>query len=154
MLGVAEADLQLERGFVRMKGARGMPQNLSPSLWTRTIGVPGLHDGAWSRRARPGCAELTADGGPRVRIHLPPAASLRTISSAVGRIGPLPLQAHPQEWEPALADRGLNRRLSILASESDLPGAGRSRRRRALRKVAEQRRERLSNKGGTGSESL
>jgi hypothetical protein len=51
-----------------------------------------------------------------------------------------PLQTHPQEWGPALADRGLNRRLSILASESDLPGAGRSRRRRALRKLAEQRR--------------
>jgi len=50
-------------------------QNRSPSLSTRTIGVPGLHDGAWSRRARPGCTELTADGGPRVRIHLPPAAS-------------------------------------------------------------------------------
>src|ERR1700732_1821327 len=24
----------------------------------------------------PGCSELTVDGGPRVRIHLPPAASL------------------------------------------------------------------------------
>ena len=52
-------------------------QNRSPSLSTRTIGVPGLHDGAWSRRARPGCTELTADGGPMVRIHLPPAASRR-----------------------------------------------------------------------------
>src|SRR6202030_3475006 len=50
-------------------------QNRSPSLSTRTIGVPGLHDGAWSRRARPGCTELTAYGVPMVRIHLPPAAS-------------------------------------------------------------------------------
>src|ERR1700722_2794994 len=45
--------------------ARQACANRSPSLSTRTIGVPGLHDGAWSRRARPGCTELTADGGPR-----------------------------------------------------------------------------------------
>jgi hypothetical protein len=74
MLGVAEADLQLEGGSVRVKGAPACA-NRSPSLSTRTIGVPGFADDAWSRRARPGCTELTADGGPRVRIHLSPAKS-------------------------------------------------------------------------------
>jgi hypothetical protein len=47
----------------------------SPSLLTRTIGVPGVHDGAGSRRVRPGCTELAVDGGPRVRIQLPSAPS-------------------------------------------------------------------------------
>jgi hypothetical protein len=42
---------------------------------TRTIGVPGFRDGAGSRRALPGCTELAVDGGPRVRIRLPPARS-------------------------------------------------------------------------------
>ena len=33
MLGVAEADLQLEGGFVRVKGAPGMRKSLA-ELWT------------------------------------------------------------------------------------------------------------------------
>ena len=84
MLGVAEADLQLEAALSVRKAPQAYA-NRSPSLSTRTIGVPRLHDGAWSRRARPGCTELTADGGPRVRIHLPPGESrVRTCMLAGG----------------------------------------------------------------------
>jgi hypothetical protein len=65
MLEVAEADLKL--GFVHVKGASGMPQNRSPSSWTRTIGRSGLHTmggvGRVTSRA-PECTERTVDGGP------------------------------------------------------------------------------------------
>src|SRR6202030_4070806 len=75
-------------------------RNRSPSLSTRTISVPGLHDGAWSRRARPGCTELTADGGPRVRSHLPPAASQRTIGPSGGRSHTRSVAQQPGTPEP------------------------------------------------------
>ena len=60
MLEVAEADLELQ--FCPCKGASGMPQIARRARRRGTIGVPGLHDGAWSRRARPRCTELTVTG--------------------------------------------------------------------------------------------
>ena len=64
MLGVAEADLQLEGGFVRVKGAPGMRKSLA-----ELVDANDRRSGAsrWrvvaSRAAR--VHELTADGGPR-----------------------------------------------------------------------------------------
>jgi hypothetical protein len=66
---------------VRQPARPGHPRaaRLPPSLSTRTIGVPGFTMARGSRRARRGCTELTVDGGPTVRIRLPPAESqLRT----------------------------------------------------------------------------
>ena len=71
MLEVAEADL--DASFCLCERRAGHGGNRSPNLSTRTIGVPGWHR---SRRAPPAEPSSTVAGGPRVRIHLPPAASL------------------------------------------------------------------------------
>jgi len=68
--------IQLEGGFVRMKGAPGMPQIARRACGRERSAFQGFTM-ARRRVARGGCAELTADGGPRVRIHLPPPASLQ-----------------------------------------------------------------------------
>jgi hypothetical protein len=60
MLEVAEADLELQ--LCPCEAASGMPQIARRARRRGTIGVPGLHDGAWSRRARPRCTELTVTG--------------------------------------------------------------------------------------------
>jgi hypothetical protein len=60
MLEVAEADLELR--LCPCEAASGMPQIARRARRRGTIGVPGLHDGAWSRRARPRCTELTVTG--------------------------------------------------------------------------------------------
>jgi hypothetical protein len=82
MLEVAEADLDLEAGFVHVKGAPGMPQITRRACRRERSAFRGFTMARGSRRARPGCTELAVDGGPRVRIHLPPAASqVRTCLS-------------------------------------------------------------------------
>jgi uncharacterized membrane protein YtjA (UPF0391 family) len=75
MLEVAEADLDLEAGFVHVKGAPGMPQITRRACRRERSAFRGFTMARGSRRARPGCTELAVDGGPRVRIHLPPAES-------------------------------------------------------------------------------
>jgi hypothetical protein len=81
MLGVPEADLQLEGSFVRMKRTPGMPQIARRACGRERSAFQGFTM-ARGRVARgPGApsSPQTADGGPRVRIHLPPPTSpLRT----------------------------------------------------------------------------
>jgi hypothetical protein len=76
-------------GFVRMKGAPGMPQIARRACRRERSAFQGFTM-ARGRVARgPGAPSSTADGGPRVRIHLPPAASRmrtwRLHRSASGR---------------------------------------------------------------------
>ena len=84
MLGVAEADLQLEGGFVRVKGAPGMRKSLA-----ELVDANDRRSGAsrWrvvaSRAARVHRAHRRR-GTERVRIHLPPAASQRRTPPRTG----------------------------------------------------------------------
>ena len=68
MLEVAKADLDLEAGFVHVKGAPGMPQIARRACRRERSAFRGFTMARGSRRARPGCTELAVDGGPRVRI--------------------------------------------------------------------------------------
>jgi len=88
MLEVAEADLELQLG--PCEGASGMPQITRRARRRVTIGVPGLHDGAWSRRARPRCTELTVTGDRGFES-----------SSLQRRVG----------YEPEILDHGWHRQL-------------------------------------------
>src|ERR1700722_3387826 len=84
MLGVAEADLQLEGGFVRLNGAPGMRKPLA-----ELVDANDRRSGAsrWrvvaSRAARVHRAHRRR-GTERVRIHLPPAASQRRTPPRTG----------------------------------------------------------------------
>jgi hypothetical protein len=89
MLEVAEADL--DAGICPCERRAGHGGNRSPNSSTRTIGVPGWHR---SRRAPPAEPSSTVAGGPRVRIHLPPAGSLLRTATSSPRAG-LPARAAP-----------------------------------------------------------
>jgi hypothetical protein len=77
MLEVAEADLEL--GFVRVKAPPACRKSLAELVDANDQAFRASRWRRGSASRPPECTELTVDGGPRVRIRLPPAASqLRT----------------------------------------------------------------------------
>jgi hypothetical protein len=77
MLEVAEADRDLNAGFCPCERRARHAGNRSPSLSPRTDrAFRASRRRRGSRRAPPAAPSSTAAGGPRVRIHLPPAESL------------------------------------------------------------------------------
>ena len=87
-----------------------------------TIGVPGLHDGAWSRRARPTCTGAHRNGGPRVRIQLSPAQSLRTIGSSAVEPN-LPAMFSKPEPPSGVSDNGPIRR-GVISGAGEILAIG------------------------------